>query len=88
MYDAEEALGKICVEFQRLESHLKVAMADLLDPHDSVPGMIVTAQVSFKAILDLFGALYQWPYRGPLVHNETRQIQPTLAQSDSRSDPM
>jgi hypothetical protein len=70
-YDsAVETLGKICVEFQRLESHLKVAIADLLDPHDSVPGMIVTAQVSFKAILDLFGALFEHRFNDPALQKK------------------
>jgi hypothetical protein len=59
-YDkAVEGLGKICVEFQVLETHLKVAIAKLLDPDDHRLGVIVTAQLSFKAIVDLFGALHQ-----------------------------
>jgi hypothetical protein len=49
-----EGLGKICVEFQRLESYLKLAIPVLLAPDDLRLGGIVTAQLSFNATLDLF----------------------------------
>jgi hypothetical protein len=54
-----ETLGKITVEFQVLETQLKAAIGMLLDPVNHRLGLIVTAQLSFKATLDLLGALYE-----------------------------
>ena len=63
-YDkAIEGLGIICVEFQRLEWVLKSAIALLICPNDTPVGVIVTAQLSFIATLDLLYALYH--YRVP-----------------------
>jgi hypothetical protein len=67
---AVEALGKICVEFQLLETHLKVAIGNLLDSDDYRPGVIVTAKLSFQATLDLFGALYQHRFNDAVEHKE------------------
>jgi hypothetical protein len=53
-----EGLGTICVEFQGLESFLKSAIALLICPNDTPVGIIVTAQLSFNATLDLLYALY------------------------------
>jgi hypothetical protein len=55
---AIEGLGTICVEFQGLEWVLKSAIALLICPNDTPIGVIVTAQLSFNATLDLFYALY------------------------------
>src|SRR4029077_12234226 len=54
-----ETLGKITVEFQVLETQLKAAIGMLLDPVNHRLGLIVTAQLPFKATLDLLGALYE-----------------------------
>lgn len=70
---AVEAIGKVCVEFQRLETLLKVAIGDLLDP-DHRLGMIVTAQLSFKAILDLFGALFEHRFNDPAQQKELEKF--------------
>jgi len=65
-YDkAIEGLGTICVEFQRLESHLKATITLLLSPDDLKLGTIVTAQLSFNAILDLLYALYHYRFPDP-----------------------
>ena len=60
-----EGLGKICVEFQRLEGYLKTAISLLLVPDDFRLGTIVTAQLSFPATLDLFYALYHHRFPDP-----------------------
>jgi hypothetical protein len=51
-------LGRISVEFQRLETVLKLGIGLLIDPGDRKVGTILTAQLSFVKILDTFGALY------------------------------
>ena len=61
-----EGLGKICVEFQRLETNLKAALGLLVDPDNIHIGTIVTAQLSFGAILDLMYALYHYRFNDPL----------------------
>jgi hypothetical protein len=71
---AVEAIGKVCVEFQRLETLLKVAIGDLVDPPDHRLGMIVTAQLSFKAILDLFGALFEHRFNDPAQQKKLRKF--------------
>ncbi|MGA8658103.1 MAG: hypothetical protein WB586_18320 [Chthoniobacterales bacterium] len=65
-----EALGRICVEFQRLETHLKAATTLLLDPDDWRVGTIVTTQLPFKGLLDLFYALYHHRFNDPNEHKE------------------
>jgi hypothetical protein len=74
-YDrAVQALGKICVEFQSLETYLKVAVGQLLAPDDARLGVILTAQLSFKATLDLFGALYQHRFNSPTEQEELKKF--------------
>jgi hypothetical protein len=67
---AVEGLGRICVEFQLLETILKTATASLVDPKDSTIGAIVTAQLSFRALLDLYYALHHHRYDNALADKE------------------
>src|SRR5260221_2428760 len=62
---AIEAIGKVSVEFQRLETLLKVAAGHLVDPLDHRLSLIITAQLSFKAVLDLFGAIFEHRFNDP-----------------------
>jgi hypothetical protein len=62
---AVEALGKVCVAFQALETDFKSAIGELVDPIDVHLGMIITAQLSFKGVLDLFEALFDHRLRDP-----------------------
>ena len=55
-----EGLGLICAEFQRLESILKLAIPILIDPNDLRLGRIITAELSFRATLDLLYAIYDY----------------------------
>jgi hypothetical protein len=67
---AVEGLGRICVEFQRLEKILKTATASLVHPNDRRVGAIVTAQLSFRALLDLYYALHHHRYDNALADKE------------------
>ena len=79
---AVEAIGKVCVEFQRLETLLKVAIGDLLGS-DHRLGMIVTAQLSFKGILDLLGALFEHRFNDPA---QQKKLEKFLGQCRAAED--
>jgi len=67
-------LGKICVEFQRLETCLKAATGLLLDPTDFQVVTIVTAQLSFGAIIDLLYSLYRYRFQSQLEDKELEKL--------------
>jgi hypothetical protein len=74
-YDkAVEGLGKISVAFQQLEDSLKIGVGKLVDPNDVQLSTILTAQLSFQAILDLFGALYQHRFNNGAEQKELRKF--------------
>jgi hypothetical protein len=51
-------LGNFIMEFQLLETFIKDAISFLLNKNDSTPGRIVTAEMSFRALLDVLAALF------------------------------
>jgi hypothetical protein len=69
-----EAIGKVCVEFQTLEADFKSAVGELLDPLDARLGVIITAQLSFKGILDLFEALFDHRFNDPVLQEKLRKF--------------
>ena len=62
---AVEALGKVCVEFQALETDFKDAVGELIDPLDYRLGLIIASQLPFKGVLDLFQALFYYRLKNP-----------------------
>jgi hypothetical protein len=83
-----EGLGKICVEFQRLESYLKIAIPILLAPDDLGLGGIVTAQLSFNATLDLFYALYHYRFPDPAELKELKEFLGKCASAEIKRNKM
>jgi hypothetical protein len=81
---AVEGLGKICVEFQRLETILKTATASLVHPNDPTVGAIVTAQISFRALLDLYYALHHHRYANALADKELAKFLVQCAKAEDR----
>jgi hypothetical protein len=74
-YDkAVEGLGRICVEFQRLETNLKAAVGLLIDPEDFTLSLIITSQLSFKAVLDLFSSLYHHRFNDAVEDKELSEF--------------
>jgi hypothetical protein len=65
-------LGSICVEFQRLESFLKLATPILVNPKDLHLGKVITAELSVRATLDLLYALYHYRFNDP---EELKELQ-------------
>lgn len=56
-------LGTFIVEFQLVETLIKDSISFLLNPTDSTPGRIVTAEMQFHTLLNSLAALF---------HHETR----------------
>jgi hypothetical protein len=83
-----EGLGKICVEFQRLESYLKLAIPVLLAPDDLRLGGIVTAQLSFNATLDLFYALYHYRFTDPAELKDLKEFLGKCASAEEKRNQM
>lgn len=81
---AVEGLGRISVEFQRLESRLASGIAFLLDPDDAYLGAIVTAQLSFRVLIDLFAALYHHRFDDPLKDKELAKLLGRCAEAEQR----
>jgi hypothetical protein len=81
---AVEGLGRICVEFQRLETILKTATASLVHPDDRRVGAIVTAQLSFRALLDLYYALHHHRYDNALADKELDKFLGQCAKAEER----
>jgi hypothetical protein len=81
---AVEGLGRICVEFQRLETILKTATASLVHPNDPTVGAIVTAQLSFRALLDLYYALHHHRYDNALADKELDKFLGQCAKAEER----
>src|SRR5437868_3178594 len=77
---AVAGLGKICVEFQRLETHLKAATGLLLEPTDPQVGMIVMAQLSFRTIIDLLYSLYHYRFENQLEDKELEKLKKYLGE--------
>jgi hypothetical protein len=61
-------LGSFIIEFQLLETLIKDAISFLLNPTNSTPGRIVTAEMPFQALLNTLVALF---------HDETRDDEKT-----------
>ena len=72
-----QGLGLICAEFQHLESVLKLTIPLLIDPKDLRLGKIITAELSFKATLDLLCALYHYRFNNA---EELEKLQRFLAE--------
>jgi hypothetical protein len=53
-----DALGKVIIAFEQLDEMLATSISFLLRRGDEV-GRIVTAQLSFRAKVDMFGALFK-----------------------------
>jgi hypothetical protein len=77
-------LGRISVEFQRLESRLASGIAFLLDPDDAYLGAIVTAQLSFRVLIDLFAAPYHHRFDDPLKDKELGKLLGRCAEAENR----
>ncbi len=81
---AVQEIGKICVEFQRLETILRTATASLVHPSEPTIGAIVTAQLSFRALLDLYYALHQHRYDNVLADKELAKFLGQCAKAEER----
>jgi hypothetical protein len=58
--EAVSKLGKISIEFQYLETDLKVATGFLINKGDDWIGKIVTSGMHFGPLLDLLYSLFEW----------------------------
>ena len=56
-------LGLVSIEFQQLESVIKMAIGELVGSTEVIIGALITAELSFKAASHLLYALatYRWP---------------------------
>lgn len=73
-----EGLGRICVAFQRLETHLKGAIRLLIDPDDWRLGTIITAQLSFPTVLDVLFAVYHHRFKDSVEAKEFEELKEFL----------
>ena len=65
-------LGLVSIEFQSLESLIKLGIAELVAKDDPVMGFLVTAEIPFKGLIDL---LYvAWEHRNKEVNQELVKI--------------
>ena len=53
-----EAIGRMCIAFSSLEGQLKFMVGKLVGI-DQIVGQIITAELSFRNILNLLGSLYK-----------------------------
>jgi hypothetical protein len=68
------ALGKVTAEFASLEHSLKVLAGLLLHKTDQELGQIVTAQLSFRSLLDLVGSLALYRVSDDPAHGEIDEL--------------
>jgi hypothetical protein len=77
----KEELGQEIVEFQLLETQIKVAIGLLLHSKDPALGQLVTAQLDFNAKLGLLSALFAHRYPDSNLKSELHKI---LSDCDER----
>lgn len=68
-------LGLICIEFQMLETALKAGISELVAIDDPILGTLITAEVSFKGLLDLLFAVFEYEWEGS---DRPKQLKPIL----------
>jgi hypothetical protein len=68
-------LGVISIEFQTLETVVKVAIGRIVSKQDRVLGAIVTANLSFGAAIDLLYALFEYEWEGS---DRAKKLKPIL----------
>jgi hypothetical protein len=68
-------LGLICIEFQMLETALQAGISELVAIDDPILGTLITAEVSFKGLLDLLFAVFEYEWEGS---DRPKQLKPIL----------
>jgi hypothetical protein len=81
--EVTHGLGNFVMEFQLLETLIKDAISFLINKNDSIPGRIVTAEMSFRTLLDVLVALFHYETRD---ESRTEVLKTALTQSQKASD--
>jgi hypothetical protein len=67
-------LGLVSIEFQSLESSIKLGIAELVAKDDLVMGFLVSAEIPFKGLMDLLYAAWQHRIKDPKADQEMVKI--------------
>ena len=67
-------LGLVCIEFQILETLIKAAISEFAASGERVLGSVITAELSFKAAVDLLYALFDYRWEGSSRPKELKAI--------------
>lgn len=78
-----EAIGHITVNFALLEEAISLCIWALIRGEEPI-GQIVTAQLSFRQLVDLFCSLYRFQVSDPTVLDELEGIRKSLHEAEER----
>jgi hypothetical protein len=67
-------LGLVCIEFQMLETLIKAAIGEFAASGERVLGSLITAELPFKAAVDLLYALFEYRSEGSSCPKELKAI--------------
>ena len=70
--EVTNGLGRVCMEFQKLESVLKWAISELMSKDDPMIGSMITAELSFDRLVDLLYAAWEYRWKGPVSVSQDR----------------
>jgi hypothetical protein len=62
--EVTNGLGRVCMEFQKLESLFKAAISELMSKEDPMMGSMITAELSFDRLTDLLYAAWKYRWEG------------------------
>lgn len=67
-------LGVVCIEFQMLETVLKAGIGELAAKDDRILGSLISAELSFKGLVDLLYGLVEYEWEGSNHPKELKLI--------------
>jgi hypothetical protein len=67
-------LGLVCIEFQILETVLRAGIAELASKDDQVLGTLIAAELSFRNLIDLLYAIFEYEWEGCARPKELKSI--------------
>jgi len=78
-----EPIGLVTVNFSMLEGTLKFFIGILINSEHRL-GQIITANLNFRQLIDLFGALYKFRINDEVLLNEFEQLRILLEEANDQ----
>jgi len=78
-----EPIGLVTVNFSMLEGNLKFFIWTLIS-HEQRIGQIITANLAFRQLIDLFGSLYRFHVKDEVLLTEFEQLRKSLEEANDR----